>query len=137
MIDEQSENLEVAPKEANMPKERIINSIRFIRGQRVILDADLAELYGVETKRLNEQVKRNSERFPPDFVFQLTQEEFANLRSQSATSSQNHGVSRFQIREDSPPAISGGCVPFTWLIPLLRISHSLCEKSSWEFSQSG
>ena len=52
-----------------------------------MLDADLAELYGVETKRLNEQVSRNSERFPEDFMFQLTVEEFANLKSQFATSS--------------------------------------------------
>ena len=52
-----------------------------------MLDADLAELYGVETRRLNEQVSRNSERFPEDFMFQLTDEEFANLKSQFATSS--------------------------------------------------
>lgn len=58
-----------------------------IRGQRVLLDADLAELYDVDTKRLNEQVKRNADRFPADFMFQLTQEEFADLKSQFATSS--------------------------------------------------
>lgn len=58
-----------------------------IRGQRVLLDADLAELYDVDTKRLNEQVKRNANRFPADFMFQLTQEEFADLKSQFATSS--------------------------------------------------
>ena len=52
-----------------------------------MLDADLAELYGVETRRLNEQVSRNSERFPEDFMFQFTAEEFANLKSQFATSS--------------------------------------------------
>lgn len=52
-----------------------------------MLDADLAEVYGVSTKRLNEQVKRNKERFPPEFMFQLTKEEVANLRSQIATSS--------------------------------------------------
>lgn len=56
------------------------------RGHRVIIDSDLAGLYGVETKRLNEQVRRNIERFPEDFVFDLTAEEFAALRSQSATS---------------------------------------------------
>jgi len=61
--------------------------IRVIRGQRVLLDADLAEIYGVPTKRFNEQVKRNLERFPPDFMFQLTSEEVDNLRSQFATSS--------------------------------------------------
>lgn len=67
--------------------EQIESQIFFIRGQKVMLDADLAELYGVETKRFNEQVRRNSERFPEDFMFQLTAEEFANLRSQFDTSS--------------------------------------------------
>jgi hypothetical protein len=67
--------------------------IREIRAERVILDADLARIYGVPTKRLNEQVRRNSDRFPPDFVFQLTVEE-ANLKSQIATSSSGHGGRR-------------------------------------------
>jgi hypothetical protein len=67
--------------------EQIESQIFLIRGQKVMLDADLAELYGVETKRFNEQVRRNSERFPEDFMFQLTAEEFANLRCQSGTSS--------------------------------------------------
>ncbi len=58
-----------------------------IRGQRVMIDADLAELYGVITGRLNEQVKRNRERFPEDFMFQLTKTEYENLKSQFATSS--------------------------------------------------
>lgn len=57
-----------------------------IRGQKVMLDRDIAILYGVETKRLNEQVKRNIERFPEDFMFQLSQEEFENWKSQIATS---------------------------------------------------
>lgn len=64
-----------------------------IRGQRVMLDSDLAALYGVELKRLNEQVRRNAERFPDDFAFQLTHEEFENLKSQFATSS-SHGGKR-------------------------------------------
>ena len=65
----------------------ILSSIVTIRGQRVILAADLAKLYGVETKRLNEQVRRNPERFPHDFAFQLTEPELVEiLRSQSATS---------------------------------------------------
>jgi len=67
--------------------EQIESRIFLIREQKVMLDQDLAELYGVETKRLNEQVRRNSERFPEDFMFQLTDEEFANLKSQFATSS--------------------------------------------------
>ena len=64
----------------------IQNKIYEIRGQRVMLDRDLAELYGVETRRLNEQVKRNIERFPEDFMFQLTKGEFEILKSQIATS---------------------------------------------------
>ncbi|MBA4380955.1 MAG: DNA-binding protein [Sideroxydans sp.] len=65
----------------------IESKILLIRGQKVMLDADLAELYEVETRRLNEQMSRNKERFPEDFMFQLTAEEFANLKSQIATSS--------------------------------------------------
>ena len=58
-----------------------------VQGQKVILDADLARLYGVSTKRLNEQIRRNPERFPPDFAFVLTDQEVTNLKSQIATSS--------------------------------------------------
>ena len=58
-----------------------------IRGERVMLDSDLAVIYGVALKRLNEQVKRNSNRFPADFAFQLSAQEFANLKSHFATSS--------------------------------------------------
>lgn len=64
----------------------IESKILTIRNQQVMIDRDLAELYGVETKRLNEQVKRNIERFPDDFMFQLSDEEFSVLRSQFATS---------------------------------------------------
>ena len=64
----------------------IKSMIRLIRGQQVMLDSDLAFLYGVETRRLNEQVKRNIERFPDDFMFQLTKEEFDLLKSQFAMS---------------------------------------------------
>ena len=69
-----------------VPAERIERMILVLRDHRVMLDSDLAEIYGVSTKRLNEQVKRNIERFPEDFMFQLTKEEFDNLRSQFATS---------------------------------------------------
>lgn len=69
----------------NIKDINIESLIRNVRGQRVMLDSDLAMLYGVETKRLNEQVKRNIERFPDDFMFQLTQEEMVALRSQIAT----------------------------------------------------
>jgi hypothetical protein len=67
-------------------EETISNKIYFIRNQKVMLDRDLALLYGIETKRLKEQVKRNISRFPEDFMFELTKEEFANWRSQIATS---------------------------------------------------
>ena len=70
-----------------IPFERIATGIYLIRGQKVMLDSDLAELYGVPTGRMNEQVKRNRERFPEDFMFQLTEEEFENLKSQIAISS--------------------------------------------------
>lgn len=63
-----------------LPRERIERAILLIRGQKVILDRDLAELYGVETFNLNKSVKRNIDRFPDDFMFQLTPEEFANLK---------------------------------------------------------
>jgi len=69
-----------------IPAERIEKAIFVLRGQRIMLDEDLTELYGVTTKRLNEQVKRNRERFPSRFMFQLTMSEFADLRSQNATS---------------------------------------------------
>lgn len=65
--------------------EELKNRIHVIRGQQVMLDKDLAELYGVEVKRLNEAVKRNIERFPEDFMFQLTVSEYDSLRSQIAT----------------------------------------------------
>jgi hypothetical protein len=69
-----------------VPIERITQTILLIRGQKVILDEDLAQLYEVETKALNRAVKRNLDRFPEDFMFQLTTEEFMNLRFQSGTS---------------------------------------------------
>ena len=68
-----------------VPRERIEHTILLFRGHRVMLDADLAILYGVPTKRLNEQVQRNKKRFPSDFMFQLTPEEVERLRSQFAT----------------------------------------------------
>lgn len=68
-----------------VPVERIERAILSIRGEKVMLDNDLADLYGVETKRLNEQVRRNLNRFPPDFMFQLTLQEWEALRSQFAT----------------------------------------------------
>ena len=74
---------------------KIEKMIFYIRGQKVMLDSNLAELYEVETKRLNEAVKRNSERFPDDFMFQLTDEEADSLRSQFATSNEGRGGRRY------------------------------------------
>ena len=67
--------------------EDITRAILVLRGRRVLLDAELAVLYGVTTRRLNEQLRRNRKRFPDDFLFELTTEEFANLKSRFATSS--------------------------------------------------
>ena len=70
-----------------VPAERIAPAIRLLRGHRVMLDQDLAVLYGVQTRALVQAVRRNRGRFPPDFMFQLTRQEFGNLRSQSVMSS--------------------------------------------------
>jgi hypothetical protein len=74
-----------------LSEDLILNKIYFIRNQKVMLDRDLAELYSVETRRLNEQVKRNITRFPEDFMFQLTEVEFLSLRSQIATLKKGRG----------------------------------------------
>ena len=74
-------------KQAPLPVERIENQILVLRGHKVLLDADLATLYGVETKVLLQAVRRNPDRFPKDFMFQLTDQELRDLRSQSVTSS--------------------------------------------------
>ncbi len=74
---------------------RVESRIRLIRGHRVILDSDLAQLYGVKVKRLNEQVKRNAQRFPDDFVMQLTAEETTTLRSENVISNRGHGGRRY------------------------------------------
>jgi hypothetical protein len=70
-----------------LKEENIAGKIFLIRGERVMLDNDIAQIYEVTTSRLNEQVKRNIQRFPSDFMFEFTQEEFDNLKSQFATSS--------------------------------------------------
>ena len=82
-------------KNAVIQVERIEHSIYLIRGQKVMLDADLAELYKVETKILNKTVKRHLDRFPEDFMFQLTTEETENLRFQIGTSRAGHGGRRY------------------------------------------
>ena len=77
-----------------IPVERIEKSILAVRGHNIMLDEDLAQLYGVTTKRLNEQVRRNLDRFPDDLMIQLSTEEYENLISQFATSSSIHGGRR-------------------------------------------
>lgn len=82
----EEKNLATAEEKQEPMEIKVESLIRIVRGKQVMLDRDLAELYGVETRRLNEQVKRNIERFPEDFMFQLTKEEFENWKSQFATS---------------------------------------------------
>lgn len=84
----------MAPKELLIPIKRIERLIFLIRSQKVMLDSDLARIYGVATARLNQQVKRNPDRFPSDFMFRLTQEEFDGLMRQSATSKTGRGGRR-------------------------------------------
>ena len=79
-----------------IPISQIQTRLLVLRGQRVLLDRDLAAFYGVPTKALNQAVRRNEERFPEDFRFQLSHEEVANLRSQSVTSNDGPGGLRYQ-----------------------------------------
>jgi hypothetical protein len=84
----------VASVKALVPTEDITRAILVLRGHRVLLDTELAALYGVTTKRFNEQVRRNAKRFPADFMFQLTAEEISSLRSQFATLKLGRGQHR-------------------------------------------
>jgi hypothetical protein len=92
----QTADTAVASVKALVPTEDITRAILVLRAHRVLLDSELAALYGVTTKRLNEQVKRNTKRFPADFIFRLTRTETEALnRSQNATGSQKHRDPRF------------------------------------------
>jgi len=82
-------------KNLTIPDEVVISKIYLVRSHKVMLDIDLAELYNVETGRLNEQVKRNLDRFPVDFMFQLTHKEWESLRSQFAISKKGRGGRRY------------------------------------------
>ena len=84
----------MAMKNSFIPVERIEQLIVLIRGHKVMLDSDLARIYGVTTARLNQQVRRNLDRFPGDFMFHLTKDEFTNLMLQFATSSSGYGGRR-------------------------------------------
>ena len=81
--------------EKHRPHQPVERLIHIIRGQKVMLDNDLAQLYEVQTKRLNEAVSQNPARFPPTFMFRLTQDELRDLRSQSATSNKTRGGRRY------------------------------------------
>ena len=88
-----SDNINV-PVMVDSTEEKIENLIHYVRGQQVMIDSDLALLYNVETKRLNESVKRNAKRFSESFCFQLTEDEYADLRSQIATSNTENTSSK-------------------------------------------
>src|ERR1700722_1325500 len=83
-------------KTAIVVAKKVDSKIVVLRGQRVILDTDLAELYGVQVRRLNQQAKRNAKRFPPAFRFQLSPHELKILRSQNVISSEGHGGTRYR-----------------------------------------
>lgn len=91
-----------------IPLEKIENKIYLIRGQKVMLDRDLAVLYGTETKALNRAVKRNFERFPEDFMFQLTKEEFLNLKFHFGTSSYKNSENKVNLRSQFGASSWGG-----------------------------
>ena len=125
--------------ESLVPVEQIERSILLIRGEKVILDADLAALYGVETKVLVQAVKRHKERFPADFMFQLSRVEFDHLRSQSVTSSQwggrryppygftEQGVAMLSSVLNSPRAIQVNIEIMRAFIRLRRMMASHAE----------
>ncbi len=123
---------QVAKVDSVITIERIAAQIYVIRGEQVMLDSDLAELYGVPTKRLNEQVSRNLDRFPEDFMFQLTRDEFANLKSQIATSSwggrrtaprafTEHGVAMLSAVLRSPQAVQVSLAVVRTFVRLRRV----------------
>jgi len=109
------------------PTGRIESRIFLVRGQKVVLDADLAELYGVATRRLNEQVRRNLARFPKDFMFQLTNHEVAVLRSQFATSRPHAGRAGWGGQRYAPLAFTehGALMAATVLSSARAIEMSL------------
>ncbi len=129
-------------KNVPVPAERIERAILVIRGEKVMLDEDLATLYGVTTKRLNEQVKRNIDRFPDTFMFQLTRLEFEDLKSQIATSSwggrrtlpyvfTEHGVVMLASVLNSPTAVAASIEvvkAFVRLRQMLASNEELARK---------
>ena len=94
------------PLQHMVAEQKILNRIYVVRGQKIMLDEDLAAMYKVETRRLNEQVKRNRTRFPKDFMFTLTNREFENLKSQNATSILPAGKAGWGGRRKLPNAFT-------------------------------
>jgi hypothetical protein len=114
------------------PKKPIESLILNVRGQKVILDADLAELYGMPTYRFNEAFKRNQERFPDDFAFQLTAKEFAGLRSQMTAANSS------QIAMSSSQAVeSEGSVPNWSQFVTSSKRHRGAAYRPWAFTEHG
>lgn len=126
---ENNETIQHMPKKADIVKvvssaevlSKVQYAITILRGKQVLLDFQLAELYGVETKRLNEAVKRNIQRFPEDFMFRVSKEELANIRSQFATTyqqlSDNEAFSDFRPIKREASTIKGQ-KNYRWLFPL-------------------
>ena len=100
------------------PNFNVESLIRTIRGQKVMLDFDLSMLYGVQNKRLNEQVKRNKERFPDDFMFQLTQEEWSILRSQIATTKQLDNEKNSNLKSQFATSRNLSMMRYICLVPV-------------------
>jgi hypothetical protein len=115
--------------------EQISQTILLLRGQRVILDAELAALYGVTTKRPNEQVKRNAARFPKDFLFRLSTEEAAALRSQIATSKAPTKDSRGGTRYRPFAFTEHGAIMAATVLNSSRASSSTMTRRSPPFSR--
>ena len=109
------------------PLENIENLIHVIRGKQVMLDRDLARLYGVETFRLNEQVKRNKERFPDDFMFQLSKDEFENWKSQIAISIPTKNMSSQNARTSNPDMLSQIAMTSAKRRPLSALPYAFTE----------
>ncbi len=118
----------MSPKHEFVTREQVENSILLIRGLKVMLDSDLAGLYGVSVKRLNEQVRRNLKRFPSDFMIRLNLEEFEALRSQIATLKTGRGEHRKYL----PYAFTEQGVAM--LSSVLNSERAICE-SHRAFSQ--
>ena len=109
--------------------ENIARAILVLRGHRVLLDAELAALYGVTTTRLNQQVRRNRQRFPTDFLFELTAEEFSSLMLQNATSKRGRGGRRkLPLAFTEHGAIMAATVPASASPP---ISERTATGSAW------